>query len=63
VQVGRKEVTCKPGLPLWLPGHRQLYIRPPPSEPFLSLFPPERLERPWQGPALPPASTEETGNG
>src|ERR1017187_4708270 len=42
-------MTSKAGFPFWLPGHHQLYIRPPPSDLFFSFFHPERLQRPRNG--------------
>ena len=42
----------EPGFPFWPPGHQRSYIQPPPLEPFLWFFHPERLQRPRKGPTL-----------
>ena len=44
--------TLYPGFPFWPPGHQRSYIQPPPLEPFLWFFHPERLQRPRKGPTL-----------
>ena len=44
--------AINPGFPFWPPGHQRSYIQPPPLEPFLWFFHPERLQRPRKGPTL-----------
>ena len=46
------DVSPEPGFPFWPPGHQRSYIQPPPLEPFLWFFHPERLQRPRKGPTL-----------